>query len=380
MKDPFSKPDTEVRAMGNKTEWTYEIMHLEQPVAEISSDGLCRIAAPSFLPYNLYLKEEDDISVRIDNLSNFYYWCASRVLTLDRVYAKEVLNAIGATQSATDKDRAKISLSYHCVTLTDVFWVRQKNEEVSFNKLNLYTHSLSDAFVDVSLLGRNLTVENAELLKPQDTAGDVSTQGAVPKAWIKRDGHFILLKDGATRDVQAELLASRIARCFDAEQVLYEPYEYNGFSVSASSLITSVERSIVPMEYAEIYAANHDTSLKSMIAECDQYGYHMMNIIDYLIGNTDRHWGNWGFWIDNSTNLPLKLHPLMDLNKAFLAYENVEGARCLTTDVPMSQLTAAANGVRSVGLNQIKDVKREWFENQATWEMFSRRLDILKQL
>ena len=182
--------------MGNKTEWTYEIMHLEQPVAEISSDGLCRIAAPSFLPYNLYLQEEDDISVRIDNLSNFYYWCASRVLTLDRVYAKEVLNAIGATQSATDKDRAKISLSYHCVTLTDVFWVRQKNEEVSFDKLNLYTHSLSDAFVDVSLLGRNLTVENAELLKPQDTAGDVSTQGAVPKAWIKRDGHFILLKDG----------------------------------------------------------------------------------------------------------------------------------------------------------------------------------------
>ena len=80
MKDPFSKPDTEVRAMGNKTEWTYEIMHLEQPVAEISSDGLCRIAAPSFLPYNLYLQEEDDISVRIDNLSNFYYWCASRVL------------------------------------------------------------------------------------------------------------------------------------------------------------------------------------------------------------------------------------------------------------------------------------------------------------
>ena len=366
--------------MGNKADWTYEIMHLEQPAAEISSDGLCRIAAPSFLPYNLYLEEDDDISARISNLSNFYYWCASRVLTLDRVYAKEVLNAIGATQSATDKDRAKISLSYHCVTLTDVFWVRQKNEKVSFDQLNLYEHSLSDAFVDVSLLGRNLTVENAKLLKPQDTAGDVSTQGAVPKAWIKRDGQFILLKDGGTRDVQAELLASRIARCFDAEQVLYEPYEYNGAAVSASRLITSVDRSIVPVEFAEIYAANHDTSLKAMIAECDPYGYHMMNIIDYLIGNTDRHWGNWGFWIDNSTNLPLKLHPLMDFNKAFLAYENVEGARCLTSDVPMSQLAAASNGVRSVGLNQIEDVKREWFEDSAVWEMFSRRLDILKQL
>ena len=110
-------------------------MHVDQPVATISSDGLCRITAPSFLPYNLYLEDDDDISVRINNLSNFYYWCASRVLTLDRVYAKEVLNAIGATQAATDKERAKISLSYHCVTLTDVFWVRQIKEKVSFNDL-----------------------------------------------------------------------------------------------------------------------------------------------------------------------------------------------------------------------------------------------------
>ena len=51
--DPISKPGTEVHAMGNKTEWRYEIMHVDQPVATISSDGLCRIKAPSFLPYNL---------------------------------------------------------------------------------------------------------------------------------------------------------------------------------------------------------------------------------------------------------------------------------------------------------------------------------------
>ena len=106
----------------------------------------------------------------------------------------------------------------------------------------------------------------------------------------------------------------------------------------------------------------------------------MMNIIDYLVGNTDRHRGNWGFWIDNATNLPLKLHPLMDLNKSFLGYENIEGARCLTTDTPMNQLDAAMIGVRSVGLNQIREVKREWFDDRSEWEMFSRRLGVLKKL
>lgn len=157
-------------------DWGYEIMHLDKMVAQITSDGSCRIAEPSFLPWNLYLEEDpgQDLSIRLNNLTNFFYWCASRVLTLDRVYAKEVLNAIGASQAVTDRERAAISLSYHCLTLTDIFWVREEGEPVSFSDLNLYEHSLSDAFVDVSLLGKNLTVENAELLKPADAAGDVS--------------------------------------------------------------------------------------------------------------------------------------------------------------------------------------------------------------
>ena len=83
--------------------WCYEIMHLDKMVAQITSDGSCQIADPAFLPWNLYLEEDpgQDISIRLNNLTNFYYWCASRVLTPDRVYAKEVLNAIGATQSAS---------------------------------------------------------------------------------------------------------------------------------------------------------------------------------------------------------------------------------------------------------------------------------------
>lgn len=73
------------------------------------------------MPYSLYLEPDaDDIDTRIQNLDNFYHWCASRVLTLDREYAKEILNSIGAMQASTDKDRAKIALSYHCLSLTDI--------------------------------------------------------------------------------------------------------------------------------------------------------------------------------------------------------------------------------------------------------------------
>ena len=56
----------------------------------------------------------------------------------------------------------------------------------------------------------------------------------------------------------------------------------------------------------------------------------MMNIIDYLIGNTDRHWGNWGVLVDNISNKPVSLHKLMDFNQAFQAYDTIDGANCQT--------------------------------------------------
>ena len=54
--------------------------------------GRCKIYYKSFMPYNLYLEEEEDIDTLVNNITNFYYWCATRVLTLDRKYAKEILN------------------------------------------------------------------------------------------------------------------------------------------------------------------------------------------------------------------------------------------------------------------------------------------------
>lgn len=85
----------------------YEIMHGSRKVAAVRRNGMCHIYMEELLPYNLYLEQaaEEDIDGRIQNLDNFYHWCASRVLTLDREYAKEILNSIGATQAATDRER-----------------------------------------------------------------------------------------------------------------------------------------------------------------------------------------------------------------------------------------------------------------------------------
>lgn len=108
----------------------------------------------------------------------------------------------------------------------------------------------------------------------------------------------------------------------------------------------------------------------------------MMNILDYLVGSTDRHWGNWGILIDNSSNRPISLHPLMDFNQSFQAYDTLAGANCQTVlPAIMTQKNAALDAVKHVGLNQIREVESSWFGNEkGKREMFFQRLEILERL
>ena len=356
----------------------YEILHEEKIVAQIDTQGRCRIYLEHFMTYNLHLEEIDnDFDTQINNVLNFNFWCASRILTLDRKYAKMILNTLGLSQSMTDKDRAKIALFYHCLCLSDVYWVRMLDEPVTFQEVNLYDNHLENALIDVSLRGKQITLENKELTKGIEK--DLSTDGCFPKAWIRNNNQFQLLKGGDISIVKNEILASKICQCFHCSQVIYKEGSYKGELVSISNLFTSKRYSIVSKESFDIYAINHDVNTIDYILSLDAYSYYMMNILDYLTGNTDRHWGNWGFLIDNQTNTPISLHPLMDFNQAFNTYDSIEGANCLTTPVLMTQKEAAIEAVKKIGLNQIKEVNSSWFQNnEQKYEMFLERLSVLK--
>ncbi|MCM1091738.1 MAG: hypothetical protein NC413_12910 [Muribaculum sp.] len=354
----------------------YEIMHMDRKVAKINDSGQCKIYYKSFMPYNLYLEESEDIDTLVNNITNFNYWCATRLLTLDRKYAKEILNSIGMLQAVTDRERARIALSYRCASLTDVFWVKLRKEKISFSNVNLYENHLDNTFIDIALKGKQYTVQNEYL------ARDLSTNGCFPKAWQRVNGGFRLLKGGDSNAVERELLASRICRCFDVSQVLYERDYFDGEKVSVSSNITSKEYSIVSMEAFEVYAVNHGRNTKKYILSLDKHNYYMMNIVDYLIGNTDRHWGNWGVLVQNSNNKPVRLYDLMDFNQAFNSYDNIEGANCQTMfGEHVNQKDAAIKSVERIGLNQIKEVDKSYFnELPQFYDMFCKRIELLKSI
>lgn len=366
--------------LNSKSNQIYEILHGEKIVADIDKKGRCHIYKKEFMPFSLYLDEVDnDFDTQINNVFNFNFWCASRILTLDRKYAKIILNTLGLSQATTDKERAQIALSYHCLSLTDIYWVRNSSESVVFRDINLYENHLENALVDVSLRGKQITLQNRNLEKGIEK--DLSTNGCFPKAWIRNDNQFELLKGGNPIAVRNEILASKICQCFQCSQVIYKEGSYNGELVSISSIFTSKEYSIASKEAFDIYAVNHDIDPMEYILSLDAYSYYMMNILDYLTGNTDRHWGNWGFLIDNQTNTPISLHPLMDFNQAFTAYDTIEGVNCLTTPTQMTQKEAAIEAVKQIGLNQINSINPDWFQqDQQKYEMFLTRLSILKEV
>jgi hypothetical protein len=351
---------------------------MEKTVATISTLGKVKIIKEKFLPYDLYLEEEDEneIDILINNLNNFYHWCASRVLSLDRKFAKEILNSIGVAQAVTDRDRANISLSYHCVSLTDVYWVRKSGEKIEFSEINLYDNPLNEAIVELSLKGRQMTVTNREM------APDLSTKGCFPKAWIREKEGFLLLKDGSPEIVRKEILASEICQCFDVRQVIYSAYDYHGEPVTQSKIITSKQYSMVSKMAFDIYACNHDLDTLEVCKTIDPETYYGMNILDYLVGNTDRHPENWGFLIDNRDNQYISLYPVMDFNQSFLSYDTLDGANCQTIyPRRMTQREAALEAVKIVGLRQIREIDMKKFgKMKQEAEMFQARWNELKSV
>ena len=111
------------------------------------------------------------------------------------------------------------------------------------------------------------------------------------------------------------------------------------------------------MPYGLVLKESNDFDTLDKILELDAHGYYMMNILDYLVGNTDRHWENWGLLVDNETNQPIRLYDLMDFNRAFQQYDTLDGATCLTVGKRhLSQREAAMEAVDKIGLNQICEI------------------------
>ena len=264
------------------------IMKQDNPICEINlKTGPTRFCE---LPPALYLEQGMDLDTCVMNLMNFQAWCAGRLLSLDREHAKAILNSCGLAQAVTDKDRMNVALKYHCLSLKDFYWVQGEEEGLSWNKVNLFDNSLNNIFVDTALFGKGITVENLLLAAP-----DCATAGVFPKAWVRKNTGFLLYKssDAITDGVRKEVEASQMLQRLGLSVLNYEYVWYDDTEVSACQCYTGKDCS-----YAE--AGEIADSIGLPVPD---KVYYTMLLADYLIGNSDRHRGNWGFLYNTDLNL-----------------------------------------------------------------------------
>ena len=84
--------------------------------------------------------------------------------------------------------------------------------------------------------------------------------------------------------------------------------------------------------------------------------------------------------MDNETNQPIRLHDLMDFNRAFQQYDTLDGTNCLTVGKRhLNQREAAVEAVRKIGLNLLENVNKDIFVGSTKRDVaYSKRIELLK--
>lgn len=67
-------------------------------------------------------------------------------------------------QNSDDRTKALFSISYHSLSLIDIYWVKEQKEKIKFEDINLYDNSLGNSFVDLFLRGKSITINKEKIV------------------------------------------------------------------------------------------------------------------------------------------------------------------------------------------------------------------------
>jgi hypothetical protein len=254
------------------------------------------------------------------NSARMMAWLSKRVLPLDRENAKTVYQHLGLEQHKNDIDRTQIAERFRAVSITDNYWLKKPDDTLTWRDIDPRRIPLSEGFALVALTGGNVAaLSSIADLTDKQAAAEVGMCGTYPKGCFRRKEKLYVVKGGSRHDVIAEWLSSRILSCLNVYGFCdYQLDEGNGHSGFPATGILSVycevmsntERDLVMA--SSMFGTAEEMALKRFITQ-----YAQIAVIDYIIGNPDRHLGNWGFYREAPDWKFTGLHDIYDNNRAF---------------------------------------------------------------
>lgn len=349
------------------------IMLKDIPVLEIE-EYRCRILNYDLLPISLRYAE-----VNYDDV--MHGWTENRTMNIGKTNAKKLLAGFRISQS----NPYMIARIFHFASLSDCYWMKSEEEQVTWNQVSLFQNPLEKAVASTALLGVNGMFR--PLIQRIHTP-EFTVQGMAAKAWIRDKDGLYLYKVG-----KKELPASRILDALQIPHVVYSEVERqeleqiadqahidkiygNGEKVVKCRIISSETTAIIPWEDFQVYCNYHNENEYDFIRQFDPENYYKMQLADYILGNEDRHGANFGFFMDNASGQLLGLYPLMDHDHAFSEDGDIPSQ---TSEFDETLLQAAMEALDHVEVdlrNVIKMEKPDELEDRQ-WEMVLRRISTL---
>lgn len=287
----------------------YEIRHFDMPLlrfsaAEDSNDPDIKI---------LWINDEkkDLLPLDMDLSENgIAKWLKHRTIPKNRAYVHNFLSKCGLNLNRP-MNIIKVSKG---LSLNDCYWVTEEGFDGSFEKFNLYDNRFSQILALIAFTGYGSSVRSSLASCPEFT-----TNGMLPKCWRRENGTIRLYKGGTSgfsntgKEPYSEYYAYRIAKAMGINAVPYNLSKWKGELCSTCELFTSKGLSFLPVgrivtsggidavrAYYEKLGPDYVKALDDML------------ILDAVIFNTDRHFGNFGFLVDNETNKIVAPAPLFD--------------------------------------------------------------------
>jgi hypothetical protein len=342
----------------------YTLMHKNVPVIDLTINGALGtiIAAdtphnPGHLPVGVLFPDD------APDLQRLVKWWKHRAIPPHRPGLEWALNRL--------KIQTPLSLVLHCngLSLSDQYWIRPKGSGTAWEDVNFFCQPFSED------MGRLLFGKTIPGGVPERASPDSTTDGRLKKRWEIIDGVRCLKKGGTgpfQQEPADEAFASAVMRHLGVPHVEYTVV-WEGclpYSVCPDFLTPETEFATA-YQICETKALEQGRDIYAhYLGCCDALGIpnirsrlDRMIVVDYIIANSDRHYGNFGAirnadtleWIgpaplfDNGTSLwsdtPTTLIAPANGNKSRAFYHNHYDQLSLVTSFDWLDVSTLGNVV-----------------------------------
>ena len=350
----------------------YILMHREIEVAEIELDELSHITNI----YEVYAEEHSPVGTLgkhgVDKTMLAKWW-AKRSIPASRSGLRETLDLLH--MSVPQELLAKC----YGLSLSDQYWISPKDKPLMWKEINFFDHDFSEDVGNL-LFGYGEFSDSMSLISPDNTS-----DGQLIKKWKIADGKRVLIKGGSNpyqQEPLCEVIASGIAErlCIPHTKYTLLWEHEKSFSV-CQDFITSETELVSAYHIMQSRKKPNDLSDYKFYLSCvEQLGVknireqiEKMVVLDFLIGNEDRHFNNFGL-IRNAVTLEwVGVAPIFDCGTS-LWYNTQESLiKPLSPNLP-------AKPFKKTHREQIKLVKDfSWVDLKALDGMKEEMEEILSQ-